>query len=121
MKKARNTITDDLFIRGKIKEKTSPSPSAYKADKVWLKNLKHEREIGNYYQSGDRITFTDVVIAETEHNPPPGKYNAFRSFTDMRPKGPGEVRKLMFPKVSARKVEKSPSSADYEVDVADKK
>ena len=110
-----------MFIKGKFKEKTSPSPTAYRGDKVWKMKSKHEREIGNYYQSGDRITFTDVVIAETEHNPAVGKYNAYRSFTDMKPKGPGEVRKLMFPKVSARKVEKSPSSADYEVDVADKK
>ena len=32
LKRARHTITDELFIKGKKKEKTSPSPSAYKSD-----------------------------------------------------------------------------------------
>ena len=41
-------FTDDLFIKGKKKEKSSPSPSAYKADQVWLKNSKFRRETGNY-------------------------------------------------------------------------
>ena len=67
------------------------------------------------------MTFTENKIAETIENPAPNKYNAFRSFTDMKPMTGTEVKHLMFPRVSARKVSKSPSSADYEVEPAEKK
>mmetsp|Transcript_13215 Transcript_13215/g.22420 ORF Transcript_13215/g.22420 Transcript_13215/m.22420 type:complete len:91 (+) Transcript_13215:768-1040(+) len=36
-KQARNTITDDIFIRSKYKEKSNPGPSQYQEDKQWVK------------------------------------------------------------------------------------
>lgn len=37
MKTARNTFTDDIFLRSKFKEKSVVGPSHYQEDKQWNK------------------------------------------------------------------------------------
>ena len=111
LQRARYTMTDEVFIRGNVKEKCSAGPCIYKTDQVWHKQSQFAREKGTYKSNGERITFTEVIAAETEHSPPPNKYNAFRSFTEMRP-GRVELKPLNFPRVDPahRKFERSPSS-----------
>lgn len=103
-----------------IRDKKKPSPFSYKAEQVWMRQSRYPRDATVPKLKGDRVSFTDNAIAISEASPPPNKYNAYRSFTDTIPTNSTQ-KHLHFPRVSARKISKSPSCTDYELNEPDKK
>lgn len=75
MKSARNTFTDDIFIRSKFKEKSVVGPSHYNEDKQWNNKSSQKKPTGNYKFGDKRASF----IEQPSHqllSPSPDKYKS---------------------------------------------
>ena len=59
MKTARNTITDDIYIRSKFKEKSVVGPNHYKEDQQWPKKSSQKKPIGSYKFTDKRQSFVE--------------------------------------------------------------
>ena len=114
MKKARYTVTDDIYNKAKFKEKSVVGPNHYKEDEQWHKAAtKRKCSLGNFKWKDKRQSYVENAANCQLTFPSPDKYEKINIETTCNSTINFKIHTTNFPRFKPVQKDMSPSPTSY--------